>query len=191
MSWETALPLWTPPLDDTGAGAVGPADYVLHEETLARLAEIEIPFRVLSVMGRQRIGKSTLLGMLARGRQDSGVFAARRGADAVTRGLWVCFIAPGHRDAEEPGEEGLLLVDCEGTDNVGVVQELDRRLCALTFFLSHGVIVPYNEPQTPGAHFRASLTYVWWWWEVISQGKINRQAQAHITRPLPTQRNGD
>jgi hypothetical protein len=133
-----------------------------------------MPVRVLSVMGRQRIGKSTLLGMLARGRQDSSVFAARRGPDAVTRGLWVCFvIAPGQPEGDGPGAgpggEGLLLVDCEGTDNVEVVPDLDRRLCALTFFLSHGVIVPFNEPQTPGVHFRTSLTCVWWrwWWEVI------------------------
>ena len=153
QSWEASLPLWTP---CDGAAGAAVADYVLHEDTLQWLMQIEQPFRVLSAMGHQRIGKSTSLGMLARGRQDASVFAARRGRNAVTRGLWVCFRAEG-----ASGGEGLLLLDCEGTDNVLAGEALDQRLCALTFFLSHGVIVPYNAPAPPGDGFRRLLTYVW------------------------------
>jgi hypothetical protein len=104
--------------------------FVLDEDAIAVLAAIKTPVTVLSIIGTQRGGKSTLMNLL-HSRKCSG-FSVGHYMDPQTTGIWVR-IRPHPRNKDVT----LLLVDTEGLDSPHVRQDYNWILSAFVLLISN------------------------------------------------------
>eukprot|EP00736_Rhodelphis_marinus_P005367 Rmarinus@m.9770 len=120
-------------MDDRAYHLIRPSDrhdgLMLDSEAVNRIAAIRGPVAVVSVVGTQRGGKSTLLNLL-HSRKTHG-FALGHYLDPQTTGLWF-------KIREHPRNPDLtvLLVDTEGLDSPHVPQWYNWCLSAVTLLIS-------------------------------------------------------
>jgi hypothetical protein len=122
VTFNAPLHLLRPSADRTGL--------VANPEACAALEAICTPITVVSIVGNQRGGKSTLMNLF-HGRMLSGGFETGHCLDAQTAGLWVW-------PRPHPWQEGVtvLVVDTEGLDAPGVPQRYHWLLSAVAILMS-------------------------------------------------------
>lgn len=100
------------------------------EEAVSMLQKIENPLVVLTIVGTQRTGKSTLLNLLHSRRTDG--FGVGHFMEPKTHGLWF-------RLRRHPRDENvlLLLLDTEGLDSPNVPMSYNWTLSAVALLLSN------------------------------------------------------
>merc|ERR1719421_2458893 len=103
--------------------------FCLDESALRLLEEADQPVTVVSIVGNQRGGKSTLMNLLG-GRKTSG-FQVGHYMDPQTTGLWM-WLRPHPRDPSRT----VAYVDSEGLDSPHVPQHYNWLLSAVTLLVS-------------------------------------------------------
>merc|ERR1719421_2005243 len=103
--------------------------FCLDESALRLLEEADQPVTVVSIVGNQRGGKSTLMNLL-HSRKTNG-FQVGHYLDPQTTGLW-CWMRAHPRDASRT----VLYVDSEGLDSPHVPQHYNWLLSALTLLIT-------------------------------------------------------
>ncbi|PFX31093.1 Interferon-induced guanylate-binding protein 2 [Stylophora pistillata] len=96
---------------------ISPNAFELNPDALKEISQMKRPIQVIAATGNARVGKSTLLNLVAHNLDENRtssaiveVFKTGDSVEAVTRGVWGYIIH--HRD----GKGSMLLLDVEGTD---------------------------------------------------------------------------
>lgn len=94
--------------------------YRLNPEVLEEIKKLRAPIKVISAVGKARVGKSTMLNLINHILDEKGhdlvdeIFATGDSVDAVTRNVWVHIVPKHGGDDYERGS--ILFMDVEGTD---------------------------------------------------------------------------
>lgn len=114
--------------------------FELDDHAMAILSSIKTPVTVMSIIGTQRGGKSTLMNLL-HNRTTAG-FSVGHYMDPQTTGIWMR-MRPHPRNKDVM----VLLVDTEGLDSPHVKQDYNWILSALVLLVSNTFVY-----QTKGMH---------------------------------------